>query len=265
MNQDQVKALLLSVEKPQSEFSVVFSGKKSAMVNGLYKPVTREILIHNKNFQADGQLVYTALHEYAHHLHCERKAWLPGARAHTNEFWSIFHELLEKAEATGAYRNVFSEEPEFAELTARIKDVLPENGRLMLEFGKLVIEAEALCKKHFVRFEDYIDRALGVSRVSASSAMKAFHLDVPPALGWDAMKLVAGIARPDLRAAAIDAFQAGKSQEAVKALARNGKPAADPREQLDREKARLERTIQAMQERLEAVQAELARLQDGEA
>lgn len=260
MNQDQVKALLLSVEEPKTEFSVVFSGKKSAMVNGLYKPQTREILIHNKNFQTDGQLVYTALHEYAHHLHCERKAWLPGARAHTNEFWSIFHELLDLAESKGAYSNVFSEEAEFAELTARIKAVLPQNGKIMLEFGRLVIEAQALCKKHFVRFEDYIDRALGVSRTSASSAMKAFSLDVPPKLGWDAMKLVAGIARPDLRSAAIEAFEAGKSQEAVKALTRNSKPGADPREQLDRERARLERSIQAMQERLCAVESELAKL-----
>lgn len=261
MNQDQVKGLLVSVEEPKTQFSVVFSGKKSSMVNGLYKPLTREILIHNKNFETDGQLVYTALHEYAHHLHCERKPYLPGARAHTNEFWAIFHELLEKAEAKGSYRNVFAEEPAFVELTARIKDVLPENGRVMLEFGKLVVEAEALCKKHFVRFEDYIDRALGVARTSATSAMKAVHLQVPADLGWDAMKLVAGISRPEARGAAIEAFRAGKSQEAVKAMSRASKPSeGDERERLDRERTRLERTIQTMQERLSAVESELARL-----
>ena len=63
MNQDQTKALLLGIEGCKTDFSVVFTGKKSSMVNGLYKPLTREILIHNKNFQNDGQLVYTAIHE----------------------------------------------------------------------------------------------------------------------------------------------------------------------------------------------------------
>ena len=87
MNQDQVKEKLLAIEDAPLEFSVIFSGKRSKKVNGLYKPDTREILIHNKNFQggsggekaqgatatADNLLIYTAIHEYAHHLHaCAR-------------------------------------------------------------------------------------------------------------------------------------------------------------------------------------------------
>lgn len=263
MNQDQVKELLVRVEEPRTEFSVVFSGKKSAMVNGLYKPLTREIIIHNRNFQADGQLVYTALHEYAHHLHCERGAHTPGARAHTNEYWSIFHALLEKAEAKGVYQNVFAEEPEFVDLTARIRAVMPRNGEIMLEFGKLVIEAEALCRKFLVRFEDYVDRALGVPRTSAHAAMKAVAWEVPADLGWDAMKLVAGMRSPDVRGTAIEAFRAGKSTEAVKALVRAEKPSDDPRERLSKERDRLERTIRTLQERLDMIDSELGSLPDG--
>ncbi|MDP3178270.1 MAG: hypothetical protein Q8M76_10235, partial [Spirochaetaceae bacterium] len=62
MNQDQVKRILLQVEDCRTEFSLVFSGKESAIVNGLYKPGSREIIIHNRNFDSDDQLVYTALH-----------------------------------------------------------------------------------------------------------------------------------------------------------------------------------------------------------
>lgn len=260
MNQDQVKAMLLGIADCKTDFSVVFTGKKSGMVNGLYKPLSHEILIHNKNFENDGQLAYTAIHEYAHHLHCERGAFVPGARAHTNEFWAIFHELLEEAEKQGAYTNSFATEPEFVDLTRRIRSLLPENGKLMLEFGKLVMQAQELCRKHFVRFEDYLDRALGVPRVSAGAAMKAFALQVPADLGWDAMKLVAGIKKPETRAAAIEAFQAGKSPEAVKAIVKTDKPSDDPRFRLDKERERLERTIHTLQERLTMIESELAKL-----
>ncbi len=258
MNQDQIKDLLLKIEESTTEFSVTFTGKKSSLVNGLYKPLTREILIHNKNFENEQQLVYTAIHEYAHHLHCERKAFIPGARHHSNEFWSIFHDLLDKAETAGIYQNIFGQEKAFMDLTGRIREIMPKNGELMLQIGKLIVEAEELCRKHCVRFEDYLDRALGVPRTSASAAMKAFSFQVPADLGWDAMKLVSGIKKPDVRGAAIDAFRSGKSPEAVKALIKNDPSDDDIKERLAKERARLERTIQNLQQRLAMVEKELS-------
>ena len=68
MNQDQVKDMLLSLENTELEFSVIFSGKESKRVNGLYKIEEREIILHNRNFKTDNQLIYTAIHEYTHHL-----------------------------------------------------------------------------------------------------------------------------------------------------------------------------------------------------
>ncbi len=53
MNQDQVKRALLSVRNAPEDFSVILSGKESRKVNGLYKPETREIILHNKNFAND--------------------------------------------------------------------------------------------------------------------------------------------------------------------------------------------------------------------
>ncbi len=264
MNQDQVKDALLRAEEAKTDFSVIFSGKQSGKVNGLYKPLSREILLHNKNFESDGQLIYTALHEYAHHLHCERRPHLPGARAHTNEFWAIFHELLEKAEQKGVYQNIFDREQEFINLTERIRSLLPKNGEIMLKFGELAVEAEALCKKHLVRFEDYIDRAVGVPRASAASAMKAAGYRLPAELGWDAMKLVAGLPKPEDRHTAIEAFRGGKSQEAVRSLVRPVPPSDDPRDRLDKERTRLERTIDNLKERLSRVENELAKLQGGD-
>ncbi|MCK4514270.1 MAG: hypothetical protein KAU31_03380, partial [Spirochaetaceae bacterium] len=69
MNQDQVKEQLLRLEDDTEEFFLIFSGKRSKKANGLYHPDTREIILHNRNFESDTALMYTAIHEFAHHIH----------------------------------------------------------------------------------------------------------------------------------------------------------------------------------------------------
>jgi hypothetical protein len=261
MNQDQVKELLLRIVEPQTEFSVILSGKKSTLVNGLYKPDSREIVLHNRNFDSEDELIYTAIHEYAHHIHCERKGGIVSGRAHTNEFWSIFHELLVEAEAKNLYRNIFDSQPEFVELTKKIKTAcLAENGRVMLEFGRLMVEAQALCTKYKARFEDYVDRALGVPRSTAASAARAASYGVDPSVGWDGMKMAASISDPGLRSEALAALRGGLSPAAVKARFAPAQPPEDAVERLAAEKTRLERTISNLETRLAEVERRLEEL-----
>jgi hypothetical protein len=269
MNQDNTKSLLLKLEDPKLDFSVIFSGKKSKKVNGLYKPDTREIIIHNKNFQNEAgnqdenALSYTAIHEYAHHLHaCKRGGKLP-VRAHTSEFWAIFHALLEKAEEKGLYKNNALSSPELSELTERIKkEYLFENGRLLKELGNHLIMAEGLCKNAGIRFEDYIDRILCIPRVSAKTAIKMFQYDIDPEIGPDNMRFVANIGDEDERLTAEKSFLAGKSPDTVKMRYKNISPAEeeDPRLSLEKEKQRIERTISALSKRLGEVVNELENL-----
>jgi hypothetical protein len=265
MNQDAVKKLLLSVEDAPLDFSLIFSGKKSRKVNGLYKPDGREIIIHNRNFQgADGgqnenSLVYTALHEYAHHLQaCKHGGKLP-SRAHTREFWAVFHGLLGKAEEMGLYRNSLAGSPALVELTSRIKDeFLAENGRLLKELGRLLIRAQELCAEVGMRFEDYIDRVLCMPRASAKTAVKMFQYDIAPEIGPDNMRFVAGISGEDARGEAEKAFLAGKSPDTVRMNTRTPPPEDDPRARLEKEKARLERTISMLSKRLDEIEQELS-------
>jgi hypothetical protein len=107
MNHEQVKMLLERVRPAAAPFQVVLSGKKSRKVNGLYKPGGREIVLHNRNFASDNELVYTALHEYAHHLQFCTPPLPRSARTHTIRFWSLFHSLLADAERAGLYRSPF--------------------------------------------------------------------------------------------------------------------------------------------------------------
>ncbi|MDR2159673.1 MAG: hypothetical protein LBP23_06365 [Treponema sp.] len=268
MHQDQVKAALLAIEDAPMEFTLVFSGKKSRKVNGLYKPDTREIIIHNRNFgdteAGANLLLYTAIHEYAHHLHACARGGTLSSRAHSSEFWAIFHGLLEKAEEKHIYRDVFSGSPELAELTAKIRQkFLLENGSLVKEMGAWLLRAHEICNSLGARFEDYVDRMLRIPRIAATMAIKMNEYDLNPALGADNMRFLAGIRNDDDRAAAEKALAAGRSPDMVKAAIRGkaaGGAGEDEKTRLEKEKGRLERTIESLSKRLEEVQKELRNL-----
>jgi hypothetical protein len=267
MNQDQVKEKLLAIEDAPMEFSLVFSGKKSGKVNGLYKPENREIIIHNRNFPEasskgsadENLLLYTAIHEYAHHLHACSRGGTLSARAHTSEFWAIFHALLEKAEAKKIYRDVFGGSPELTELTETIRQkFLKENGSLVKDMGMLLLKAHELCTGIGVRFEDYVDRCLRIPRSSANVAIKMYEYDLSPEVGPDNMRFLASIRDDSDRKTAETALIKGKSPDTVKMAVRAKTQEEDPALKLEKEKIRLQRTIASLSKRLEEVERELA-------
>ncbi|MCX7027759.1 MAG: hypothetical protein NT061_09815 [Spirochaetes bacterium] len=261
MNQDQVKSMLLEIEPSPSPFTLLFSGKKSVKVNGLYKPEKAEIIIHNQNFDSDDQLFYTAIHEYAHHLHSARLGGLGHSRPHNLEFWAIFHDLLEKAEEKGLFRNVFDTEPEFLTLTKTIKQTCIEaNGEIMLEFGRLLAKAAELCGKYKMRFEDYIERVLGLPKSTAATAATASRLGLDPRLGWDGFKYAVSIRDPEARDRAIEALQKGDSPAAAKGRLKMVEAQVDPANRLLEEKSRIEKMIRNLSARLEKIEQKLSEL-----
>jgi hypothetical protein len=258
MNQDQVREKLLAIEDAPQEFSLIFSGKQSKKVNGLYKPESREIIIHNRNFDDDNLLLYTAIHEYAHHLHACRRGGTLSARSHTAEFWAILHGLLEKAEAGGIYKNVFDGSPELQALTAQIREqYLQKNGALLKELGMQLLRAHELCQAIGGRFEDYIDRVLRIPRGAANLAIKIHQFNLDPEVGPDNMRFLAGIRNGEQRASAQAALLGGKSPDTVRIESRSPPRDEAPRIKLEKEKLRLERTIASLSQRLDAVEREL--------
>lgn len=268
MNQEQVKTMLLGIENTELEFSLIFSGKESNRVNGLYKPDTQEIILHNHNFKTDNQLIYTAIHEYAHHLANEKQLAetaglkpLKYGKIHTNDFWALFHNLLDIAEAKGFYVMNLEGAPELAELTENIrKNYLEKNGILMQEFGQLLAKAHDLCKVANIRYEDYIDRCLKIPRQAARSITKVGAVETTPALGYENMKMVAAISSPDKRAEAQQQLLAGKSPDSVRSAMKKKAEDIDVKTRLEKEKIRLEKTITQLSGRLELVEESLANL-----
>jgi hypothetical protein len=262
VNNEQIKALLLETRPCATEFSLIMSGKASKRVDGLYKPEAREIILHNKNFASDGELVYTALHEYAHHLHAESRGGTLPSRCHGRDFWATFHSLLEEAKAKGLYRDVLEEDAELKKMAERIRGgFLAQNGKVMKELGSLLSEAEALCRARGANFEDFVDRALGMSRATAKASMRMAALDVDPALGYDSMRIVAGVRDPDKREAAERELRSGKSLETVKAALTKRLEDRDPLAELERERARIQRTIDSLTARLEDIDKSIERME----
>lgn len=269
MENEKIKEILLDVEDTQLDFTVIQTGKESKKVNGLYKIETHEILLHNKNFKSDNALIYTAVHEYTHHVLTEElinetgNPMPPSVKVHTQKFWSRFSGLLEKAEQKGHYILGLEKSPELEKLTEDIrKNYLTVNGKLMQEFGKLLSRAFELCEAADIRYEDYIDRVLCLPRTSAHDIMQLGAVQVNPALGYDNMKIVAKIRDPDKRAAAEEDFLSGKSRAAVQSGLKKScsDDEDDMKTKLEKEKNRLEKTIASLTSRLEMVEEKLSNL-----
>ncbi len=261
MSNDQIKKVLLSLRKTEADFSVILSGKKSKKVHGLYKPDTREIIIHNKNFKNDNEMMYTAIHEYAHHIQFTTSVTPISVRSHTTAFWNLLHTLLFEAEEKGIYTNPFDSIAEFRELTTRIKEkCLAGSGTLMKELGKLLLDAHALCQKHGTSYSDYLDRVLALPRVSAGVIVKAHTLDLDPRVGFENMRALSTIRDAPSREKAQEELRAGHSPDQVKAKYGPSRPPKDPREALVAERQRLEKGIDRMKKQLKEIEKRLAEL-----
>ncbi len=262
MNQDQVKEILLQLDEDVEEFFVIFSGKESRKVNGLYHPDTREIIIHNKNFANQQLLIYTAVHEFAHHVHITKSPVPVGLRAHTIEFRRIFHSLLNLAEQKGFIQNVFEADQEFSVLTEMIKkNMIGPQGELARRLGEAFLQAQALCEKKGYRFEDYIERVLQFDTSTARTLMKANTYDLPASLGYENMKLVASVADADNRQQLQSILMSGESRDTAKFRIKNPEE-QDPRTKLLKEKKRIEKTIESLRQKLEQVNMNLEKMEN---
>ncbi|GHU27137.1 hypothetical protein FACS1894172_12790 [Spirochaetia bacterium] len=262
MTSDQLKSTLLSLANSPVDFSIAFSGKRIKRINGFYTVETRTILIHDRNFTDDNLLLYTAIHEYAHHLHAVILGGTLPAHPHSPEFMAILHRLITIAEDKGIYRNVFNDSPELIRLSEKIRnDFLTRNGTLLKELGATLIRASEICVSIGGRFEDYLDRVLRIPRVAANLAINAYNMDLNPAVGPDNMRFLAGIKQREKREEAEAALLEGESPATVRVHTKKSeslKPEQTKQERLIQEKARIALSIEKLQKRLDEIDQELA-------
>jgi len=172
MNSDKVKEALLSLKIPASDFIVIFSGKASQKVNGLYRPVDASMVIHNKNFTNDNSLMLTALHEFTHHISITR-GLVNGKSSHPVIFWALFHSVIKIAIDAGIYKDPYVTDKKLVEKGKAIIELFKQQNEINKKLGIALAEIEAISKERGARMEDFIDRHARIPRKQAANLAKA--------------------------------------------------------------------------------------------
>lgn len=258
MTNEKIKEILLSLEETDRDFSVTQTGKASKKVNGLYSPATFEILLHNKNFTTENELIYTAIHEYTHHLiSCKQKKLgievKNGGKSHTTEFWAKFDDLLEKAVEAKIYTRERSKD--LSALIEEAKEIDREIVNLKKKLGKILSEIHEKSQKENIRFEDILSHDLNISKNTAEKCLKSKNIEEN--FGQDEMETVLKVKDSQTRQDIIDGLKKGKTINQASASIKKDKNLSQY-EKLTKEKVRLEKTIQQLEERLEIVSEKLS-------
>jgi hypothetical protein len=254
MNQDEVKQVLLSLHECAEDFSVVFSGKKSRVVNGLYKYDSRTIIIHNWNFTVDDTLMYTAIHELTHHIMATEYG-RRGRRSHTQLFWATFHDLLDKARAELKYTVSLDEETRA--VLDEVREISAQIAALQRKLGDLIGKVVDGCEKQGLRAQDFLEREAHLSMQTVRRSVIAANMELPEDIGMDVQAAIASERDPDKRLFMVDAAKAGKSAAQVKRAGAPPPEQPDEAEVLEKEWTRIERTIKSLTRRLLEVEEHL--------
>jgi hypothetical protein len=249
MNQNEVKERLQKLHESTTDYTVIFSGRKNRKVNGLYKIASKEIIIHNKNFANDNCLMFTAIHELAHHIiNTETKR--KGSRAHTQLFWATFHDLVDKAEAAGIYA------PDIDAATRKliddVRDISKQIADLQRKLGHMLIRVNEVCGEKGLRYEDVVERKAQISKQTMKTSIAAYNMgdeDVSADIQTEAAKE----RNEDKRDAILAAGHEGKSVVQAKKTTAPPLLREDETVSLIKERHRIERTIEALTRRLEEV------------
>lgn len=201
-NQQTLKEQLESIcPEEHHDFIVIFSGKESKKVDGLYHPEKMEIIIHNRNFTEWNRLVYTGIHELAHHIEFKtRKSTETNRKPHNPDYKNIQRSLLLKAIETGVYEDPFM--PGSSNINKAFVEIVSLDSRIAhnrKELGKWLLHYMDYCQKHDIEFEDFSNRILGKSKKEISTLIGFYGDDINPEFGEAAMKIMKEEKDPEKR------------------------------------------------------------------
>jgi len=267
MTNEFIKDILKKLYDCKIDFTVIQSGKKSNKVNGLYKPATNEIVLHNRNFKSDNALMFTAIHELTHHIQLEN-GYL-STKSHNGAFWNTFYSLVDKAETMGIYSRTRSEpvsnkSKEISAVQKQIADLQKKQGELLMELFKE-------CEEQGDRYEDVVEHDLQISKAKARELSTLAILNFP--LSDELEKAIDLGKDPERKDSARFAAIKGATIAQVKAIAKGVESLAVPKDdELDAtgrlvlEKKRLTAAINVAQAKIKQIDETLEKAKkNGEA
>jgi hypothetical protein len=257
MNQDQLRFYLTRLNDKHQDFAIVFSGKESDKTGGLYKWETQEIIIHNRNFSEDLDILKEGIRQYAKHLYRYRFPDYTGENPRGTRYQLIVQELMAQAEREEILKAESNLPGELAALVNRIKvEFLAENGKLMKEFGRVMQDASKLCKKYRIPFEEFTNRFLGIEAAEARTAMKVARKDIDAGTGYTNMKKLASMTAEKRQEAEAEIERGISPSLALEKMKHHSEE--DARLRLESERIRLQKSIENMRKKLDMVEQKLA-------
>lgn len=245
-----VKENLLKLRAVKEDFSVTFSGAKSKKY-GSYRISDKKITLYTVNHANDAMLIYTAIHELAHHiLVTEMGRGESGRWAHGRLFWGVFYDLADKAEELGIY--VPEIDGELGGLIEEAKGISAEIARLQRELGGVMMRLQSACEAKGVDFEYAAERRAGISTRSVKAAYAAYSLG-ERGLGADQQAAAIAERSAEKRAALLGVLKKGKTVAQGKLAVCPVDTEGDEGARLAMEKRRIERTIAVLKRRLEII------------
>lgn len=243
MDNEGIKEALKRICPTDVDFTVVMTGKSSRRVNGLYKTDTHEIILHNKNFKSDNQIMYTAIHEYTHHIQNEHGK--SQARAHDNDFWAKFYSFIDKAIELGIYSREYSE---------GMKDMIQEANEIQGEIlaaqkrlGIILQKIHDECDNCGARYEDVVEHDLQMKRATAVSSSTVSNVPNSEDIKSTDAALLYAHGNEQVKRA----VKNGMTLPQAKATSKNdGDGFVSKTDMLEKEKRRIERTLDALEQRL---------------
>ena len=256
MTNDQIKTALKQLFDCKTDFTVQQTGKKSGRVNGYYKPATHGIFLNDHNFATANEMMYTAIHELTHHILITEKG-VNSPKSHSGIFWASFYDLLDKAVERGIYERTRSEQTQklIAEAKRIEREIIEANKRL----GHIIAQIYQSCRTNNERTEDVIEHDLQMTQARARSLVNESLLEnnTPE----DIAKSITKASNAEQRTAAQHTAETGKTPAQVKAIAQRKPRISDDdikaQENLQKEKQRLERTIERLNDRLKHIEEQL--------
>ena len=249
MDNDEIKKALSKLYDCKTDFTVIMTGKKSSRVNGLYKQNTCEILLNNRNFKTQNELMYTAVHELTHHVLITEKG-VKSAKSHSGIFWATFYDLLDKAIENGFYSRTRSDETKA--LIDEAKEIQKSLIELQKRLGAVITKIHGSCMQMTRNKAHELQKIQGNDNDNSDEIIKAVNFARDPMI----------------KTAAQQAADNGATVQQVKAIAQQKVKATDDDlenpEQLLREKKRLESTIARLSDRLVQVEETLLSMKGGE-
>lgn len=255
MDDVAIKQALMQVHDCNVDFSVTLTGKRSNRVNGLYKPDTQEILLHNRNFTNDNQLMYTAIHELTHHI-MSTELNQKSKKSHSGPFWATFENLIDRAVKLKIYSRERSEDTRG--LVKKANELHKKITALQMELGVLLVRLHKSCDVSGERYEDVVASDLQLDRATAKTFCNMAVAQTPvPFAVQEVMKNCS----TEQKRQVLDAAQSGKTFPQIKAASMKIAQPCSEYAELKKECDRLERTIQQLTTRYEEVTEQLQGLQ----